>query len=56
MDLIKNGAKLDYEKKLVTNDGLVSVPYIFSGHPANVFLKCLVNERLDRNELGALFK
>lgn len=56
VELIKGGAKFDYEKKLVTEDGLVSVPHIFSGHPANLFLKCVVNERFDRKELQSVFE
>lgn len=56
VDLIKNGAKYDYEKKLVTDDGLVSVPHIFSGHPANLFLKVVTNERFSRKDLGTVFQ
>lgn len=55
VDLIKNGAKYDYEKKLMTEDGLIAVPQIFTGHPVNLFLKCMVNERFGRKELGSVF-
>lgn len=56
IDLIKGGAKYDYEKKLVTDDGLVSVPHIFSGHPANLFLKVVINERCSRKDLESVYK
>lgn len=56
VELIKGGAKYDFEKKLVTEDGLVSVPHIFSGHPANLFLKCIINERFGREELQSVFE
>lgn len=56
VDLIKGGAKFEYEKKLVSDDGLVSVPHIFSGHPANLFIKCVINERLSRKDLESAFR
>lgn len=43
-------------QELVTADGLVSVPHIFSGHPANLFLKVVINERLSRQDLKVVYE
>lgn len=56
VDLVRNGPRFDYERELVSADGVVQLPIAFAGHPANQFLKCVLNVCFGREELGQLFQ
>lgn len=56
VDLVRNGPQHEYERLLVSGDGIVELPAAFAGQPANQFLKCVLNECFDRAELECLFR
>lgn len=56
VDLCRNGPTYEYERRIVSTDGIVELPHALSGNPANMFLKVILNESFGRDELECMFR
>lgn len=54
VDLVRNGAKYEYERDLVHDDGIVELPLAAAGHLTNVMLHCTMGECLEREDMGVV--
>lgn len=55
VDMLRNGARHQHERALIA-DGVLELPIGFAAVVANLFLKCVRNERTERARLGPLFE
>lgn len=56
IDMVRSGGRFEHEKLVVQPGGVVELPWALTAVAGNLFLKCALNERMDRKDLGALYE
>lgn len=56
IDMVRSGGRYAHEKAIVKPGGLVELPWALTAATGNLFLKCVLNERVERKDMGALYE